>query len=610
MTSLGPRFEVLRLLGRGDATEVWLAHDLERNRTVAIQTPLPDAPPETASRLERAHEIARWLDHPNILRVDDLVRFDGRTLLVMEAASGGNLSRFCCQPMRAVLSVAIPAARGLHFAHERGVVHRALSLRNVLLQSDGTPMIAGFGSAAEPAGRTPSSVKPGSGSRSPQQIAGEAPTAADDVFTFGALLYELLTGHPPKSSKPADFAASVLGSNDEIPQALAVLVAAALADNPQERPPDLAFVASRLESILATVSQPEGQTNDTALRPPPRVVSSDSRSAAKNTPSLRRRTGLTVLAVVLLTALAVVFLVLPDWVAEHPANATEVQPTAVARRPEPSIAPTPAESSAEPAAPTAVATRSQRQSGAGPAWRPTSTPDVPRSTFVNAMSHGLLALENGDWESAHRAFTTANSIRPGAPEVTDGLARAAAGRRRAELADLEHQGHTLEDRESWHAAVAVFTRALEIDPTALFAQQGLERSSERVKLDDRLQYHLTHRQRLTSARVHASAASLLENAQEVQPRGPRLATQLADLELALRHAASPVPVVFVSDNQTTVEILRVGALGSFEHTEIMLLPGSYVVTGSRSGYRDIRRSLEVVAGEAPAPFEVSCRERL
>jgi serine/threonine protein kinase len=612
MKSLGPRFEVERLLGRGLTSEVWLARDLELGRTVAVQTPGSDAPAEVSSRLERAYEITRWLDHPNILRVDDLIIDDGRPLLVMEAAPGGNLSRLCCQPVTAILKTAIPIARALHFAHERGVVHGGLSLRNVVLRSDGTPLLTGFGRAVHEPQGGPTSAAEQPATLSPQQRRGEPPSPGDDIFAFGAVLTELLTGHLPDPAAPARSAVALLDKNDDLPEPIGELIVASLAHERHDRPPDLGSVASQLEMILANLRSvgDDDPSPDRDLRPPPRVALSAPGGTATVALSIPRRLALVALAGALLAALVVVFLVLPRWVADRPPGPPGQQADLTGRPSAPTAPPTVGVAPSRTPAHATVNRTPQGTPVGGPIWRPTPTPDSSRSAFVDAMSRGLNALETADWDRAHEAFTTAGAIRPGAPEVADGLARAVAGRRRAELADLEGRGRALVDREAWQAAAAIYTRALEVDSTASFAQLGLALSTERAVLDDRLQYHLKNLDRLTSPTVREAATEFLADAREVEPRGPRLAGQIEALEAALRRAAEPVPVVFLSDGETTVEVLRVGALGSFERTELMLLPGRYTVTGSRKGYRSVRVLLEVKAGAPPAPCDVRCQERL
>jgi len=143
-----------------------------------------------------------------------------------------------------------------------------------------------------------------------------------------------------------------------------------------------------------------------------------------------------------------------------------------------------------------------------------------------------------------------------------------------------------------------------------FALGGRARSVQRAELDERLEGYLERPERLFTEAVAREAEIALDRAREARPSGPRLARQVAALDRALVLARTPVAVRLLSDGRTEVVVHRVGRLGVFREKDLELRPGSYVVVGSRRGYRDERRTLVVPPGRSPEPLLVRCDEAL
>jgi hypothetical protein len=185
--------------------------------------------------------------------------------------------------------------------------------------------------------------------------------------------------------------------------------------------------------------------------------------------------------------------------------------------------------------------------------------------------------------------------------------------RRAEaraLAAHREQGALLEAREDWRAARQEYETALAIDPHLTFALEGRERSMKRAALDEAIDFHLRRPDRLFAPAVGREVEALLERARGVQPTGPALQARIAALESALVRAHTKVAVVIESDGLTQLTLSRVGPLGALTQRRLELVPGSYTVTGSRRGYRDVRRQFEVTPG-APGPtVSLRCEEKL
>jgi tetratricopeptide (TPR) repeat protein len=232
------------------------------------------------------------------------------------------------------------------------------------------------------------------------------------------------------------------------------------------------------------------------------------------------------------------------------------------------------------------------------------------AVFSGFMSRGLAALNRGEWEVARQAFEQAANERPGSSQAAQGLVQVEAARKLEQIAEHKQRAIRLESTEQWEAGAERYESVLGLDSTIEFAQQGAERCRMRADLAARLDFHLTHPERLSSDDVFEEADRLLGEAFAVEPAGPRHRDQVQRLEQLLAVAETRVRVRLESDNLTEVVVYRVGRLGTFLQQELELRPGTYTVVGSRQGYRDVRQQLVVVAGEEPEPLEVRCVERI
>jgi dipeptidyl aminopeptidase/acylaminoacyl peptidase len=210
-TKLGP-YEIQSPLGAGGMGEVYRARDTRLGRDVAIKV-LPEALVQDADRLRRFEQEARTiaaLNHPNILAIHDIGMHDGAPFLVSEFLEGMTLREKLEAgplPARRAIEYALGVAQGLAAAHEKGIVHRDLKPENVFITRDGRVKVLDFGLAklVRPEERTETALTLGSGTlpgmvmgtvgyMSPEQVRGEASDARSDIFSFGAVLYEMLTG--------------------------------------------------------------------------------------------------------------------------------------------------------------------------------------------------------------------------------------------------------------------------------------------------------------------------------------------------------------------------------------------------------------------------------
>jgi serine/threonine protein kinase len=203
-----PGYEIQEELGRGGMGIVYKARQIRLNRIVALKTILAGdlANPEDSQRFVAEAEAIARLDHPHIVQIHAFAEHDGRPYFEMEFLPGGSLADRLhgdLWPVSDAAKLVETLARAIHEVHRLGIVHRDLKPANVLLAADGTPKIADFGLAKWQATdltltRTRSIV--GSPTyMAPEQASGRNALVgpAADVYSLGAMLYEVLTGRPP-----------------------------------------------------------------------------------------------------------------------------------------------------------------------------------------------------------------------------------------------------------------------------------------------------------------------------------------------------------------------------------------------------------------------------
>ncbi|HEV8631187.1 MAG TPA: protein kinase [Thermoanaerobaculia bacterium] len=293
-TRLGP-YEILAPLGAGGMGEVYRALDHRLGREVAIKT-LPDAvvtDPERRARFEREARALAALTHAGIAALYEIGETDGRPFLVMELVEGETVAERLVggvPPLPEAMSLASQLAEGLAAAHARGVVHRDLKPANLKITPEGKLKVLDFGLAKTGAtgssgtgehshsptaaiGLTSSGMLLGTaGYMSPEQVRGEIVDARADVWAFGCILYELLTGFRAfLGGSPWEVLAAVM--NDEpdwsrlprdLPQEVRELLRACLEKDPARRLGDLT------QARLVVGGSASGGAITATWRPPPK----------------------------------------------------------------------------------------------------------------------------------------------------------------------------------------------------------------------------------------------------------------------------------------------------------------------------------------------------
>jgi serine/threonine protein kinase/tetratricopeptide (TPR) repeat protein len=211
---LGP-YEITAALGAGGMGEVYKARDTRLDRTVAIKvlTPEVSADPDRRARFEREAKTIAGLNHPHICTLHDIGEHDGLLFLVMELLEGAPLRVQLSQgrlAVTAIVEMAIQLADALEAAHDKGIVHRDVKPENVFVTTRGAAKLLDFGIAKLAAERTAitsavTATRVGTGPvvlgtveyMSPEQARGEPLDARSDLFSLGAVLYEMATGMQP-----------------------------------------------------------------------------------------------------------------------------------------------------------------------------------------------------------------------------------------------------------------------------------------------------------------------------------------------------------------------------------------------------------------------------
>ena len=266
-------YRMLRRIGAGGMGEVYLAQDLRLDRQVAVKIlPAADLVDERArKRLLREALAAASLDHPFICKIFEAGEDGGQPFIAMEYVDGTTLKDRLARdrmPLRTAIRLACEVAEALDAAHRKGIVHRDLKPANVMVAADGHVKVMDFGVATrvapDDAGTVSALTLRGQTTgtlayMSPEQLRGEPVDARSDVFAFGVLLYEMLTGTHPflRPTQPATAAAilndtppPLSGYLDDPPPLLDHILTRLLAKSPDERHPSLRETQLELGAVL------------------------------------------------------------------------------------------------------------------------------------------------------------------------------------------------------------------------------------------------------------------------------------------------------------------------------------------------------------------------
>jgi serine/threonine protein kinase/tetratricopeptide (TPR) repeat protein len=265
------RYQVKNFLGEGGKKKVYLVHDTSLDRDVAfalIKTEkLDDA---TRTRVNReARAMGQLGDHPNIVTIHDIGEHEGQPYIVIPVMPGGDVESLIEKapehrlPIEQTVGIAKAVCRGLEFAHAKGIIHRDIKPGNIWLSADGTAKIGDFGLAlaVDLSRLTQAGMMVGTVTyMPPEQAMGGKVSAKVDLYSLGAMLYEMVTGRPPFVG---DDSIAIIGQHintppvsptwhrADLPPALETLILQLLEKDPNKRPESAAVVLQALEAIEA-----------------------------------------------------------------------------------------------------------------------------------------------------------------------------------------------------------------------------------------------------------------------------------------------------------------------------------------------------------------------
>ena len=280
MANFGERYQMIRRLGAGGMGEVWLAHDeLLDNRPVAIKIMRAHMSPvgEDAARFDREMRLASHMQHPNIVYVFTTGTSNNAPYMVMEYLEGHNLSEVPpAGSIDQVVTIARETCSALEYAHQENVIHRDIKPGNLFLCKTGQTKVLDFGIAKAMSGTKLSSSGVLVGTfayMSPEQWRGEPAAFSNDIWATGCVLYEFLSGRPPRVyATVGEYAAAAarsepipdLRSIARVPGWLGGAVMAMLEPDPGSRP-----TAAQCQLLLSGAPAGSWLTASPPVRPGP-----------------------------------------------------------------------------------------------------------------------------------------------------------------------------------------------------------------------------------------------------------------------------------------------------------------------------------------------------
>ena len=593
-TRLAGRYTLVRRLGSGGMSEVWLAKDERAGQRVALKF-LASALAGHSGTRTRFHDewqASSRLMHPHIVRVFEYHDDEQGPFFSQQFIDGPDIGVVAGQsPMESLRPICL-VADALRYAHAKGYVHRDIKASNVLIDARGAPYLIDFG-IAEAQGE-----KASGGSQvalSPQQRAGELPAPADDIYALGVLMHEILTVRPPSgvTGAPEELPAGSLMTPDgsAVPEEFERIVRDMLSVEPDDRPSAEELLQRLRDAGVmpgpASLRRHSVRLEDTAIEteavPSIRPVRPHAarREAAPHETSAHGVSPRMVfggLAVLVLVFLTVIFW-LPD--------AVEVDSERAGEAPQPAADPADTADDApepqKPADPTTEAalkaatdeslgdllSRLQRlkyrgielwggqtylnalevyEQGdraylgrdyrtAGDRYRQAADMLEPffdriDDVFNETLRSARAAFESGDHAEAVRLYDLAVSITPGNAQAEQGLARA---RNLAGVLSLVDQARSFEAELDLQAAKAAFEKALELDPVWQPAVAGLERVTAAIR-ERSFEQRMTEGLDALAAGNFPTARAAFDAAKELKPGSQQPVDGLLQVDQEVRLA--------------------------------------------------------------------------
>jgi hypothetical protein len=230
--------------------------------------------------------------------------------------------------------------------------------------------------------------------------------------------------------------------------------------------------------------------------------------------------------------------------------------------------------------------------------------------FQRLLSSGYQAIRESRFESARSFFNQAADIKRESPEVQQAFEELDTQERIFNIKSMKYKALTAEVNEQWENARTLYKSILNLDPNIGEIKESLARVNQRIELSNNLTYFISNKDKLSDDKFFTQAETILTQAQNVLNPGSILKEQINNMAQILKIAAIPIEVTIFSDNATEISIFKIGNLGVFERSVILLRPGDYRAAGKRKGYRDVQQDFKVSANKKDQSIRVECKERI
>jgi tetratricopeptide (TPR) repeat protein len=230
--------------------------------------------------------------------------------------------------------------------------------------------------------------------------------------------------------------------------------------------------------------------------------------------------------------------------------------------------------------------------------------------FNRMIATGYQALQNRQYADARAAFNAAIKLQPSANEAIIGLKKVAASIREEKVNNLLFEAKHFVQLQQWSQAASSYEKVLKINKNHKSARQGFQDSDVKSKIVKNLKLALSSAHQLYKARVLNDAEKVLASVAKIEFPGSVIEQYDKELQQLVRVATTPILVELTSDNKTEVVVFKVKRLGKFYRYELQLRPGPYTVVGTRDGFRDVRKKIQIMHESKLTSLSVVCEESI